>query len=379
MVTPYQTRLAPHAGEAGAIRPRRRARFEPPPALPIDRVPALSTTATDGSVLPEPGLEVSIELPTLEPGEPTTEPSSPPPALDQMTERLNARATDDEATSLARSRSPDPPREGRPRRQSRASTHPAVLATPDELGAGTPSRAEAPTQHSGGIRVSASARTGTTDTVPSVPSGARATRPAPAPTADPVPTGPSQPTLREKIPTPPSTSVGAAEPDSGSHGRSIRRAREHRPHPQSFEGNSSSETPDRRDLRLAQAIAPAVSDQIATAKLARSEVAARLAPPTAPRFATADVAGPEVTAATPATEPLPARVSRSRSETPAAPRASGEFTPAAGELTVTIGRIEVKVAGPSAAAPTRPASPRGGRRPPSLDEYLRARARELAR
>jgi hypothetical protein len=66
MLTPYVSRLGPQAGRPGAIRPRRRGRFEPPAPAPIDGLilaPGLDEQASDPPLVPE-ALEVFTEIET---------------------------------------------------------------------------------------------------------------------------------------------------------------------------------------------------------------------------------------------------------------------------------------------------------------------------
>jgi hypothetical protein len=66
MLTPYVSRLGPRAGQPGAIRPRRRGRFEPPAPAPIDGLslaPGLEEQASDAPLVPE-ALEVFAEIET---------------------------------------------------------------------------------------------------------------------------------------------------------------------------------------------------------------------------------------------------------------------------------------------------------------------------
>jgi hypothetical protein len=318
-VTPYLSRLRP-AGDPALLRPRPRSRFEPAPTLPID-----------GLTVPAPtvrGLEIAVDR------------EAPQPA-----ERLDARRPGASGEGLSQ--------------PAQAGGEPASVP-----GYGDGARAagdRAPTDHHRATGVGA-------------PSDHQPAAPAPA-------------SSRQSPAAGSAAAAAAARPGVRTATRPGAERAEFRspplgePLPSRAAGRSN-----RGPIAHGRPLAPTAPAQQVPSVPSRPQ-ATGSAPPTdaaAPQAATAAdppaaIAQPAATTGVPRVMAQPLRVQPPAPPRPAAPRARrAPLAPGADqahttELSVTIGRIEVRAS--PAPEPQRQSAARGPRRqPPSLEQYLAARA-----
>jgi hypothetical protein len=342
MVTPYVSRIRPRGADPGAIRPRRRGRFEPPQAAPIDGSSAirLSGEVAEGSVV-DPEVFAQRDA---EPQIPNYHRRSQPPGAEVS--------------------APAPPVTRRPREASaEVSAAPAQASLDASEPASAPATKDRPQPRP-------APRTGRDErAVPGVrppDTGAQTLKP---PT-----TGrrPGAPHVAEPGPRHPRGAEPGREVDPPADSRSVlsRRAVPAMPGPGAPVRLSTAPPVDDPRPTAASAgssLRPVSLDRTAEATAAPSQPAP--GPPRARGFAGAPQLSEPMWARHPAPPPGTPAYSRS-----AVARTESVDVPT--ELTVTIGRVEVKVGATPTHAP--PPTPRPRRRPPSLDDYLRARAGGLA-
>jgi hypothetical protein len=345
MVTPYLSRLQRAPTAPGALRPRQRARFEPPAPAPIDGFTALfgppppSELGTSAEAA-APARTAPDDGPAQEPSPPAGAPPASPGKSSAAVDDLAAARTDPAVTPTVPAARPPGPATGE-------------TSDRHELagGADGPARSAAPRPQS---------------------------RPQPPPSTQVRPHG-VDPTGASQGPLSPKPAGDRSNPSAPQADLSPAQTRVDHPvrvgHPASPSGSSSRPVPAVPASRLRRAptaptSAQAVTEPSPSAALSRDHPLASPAPGPAPIAATAALAPPLPASAERA---IGTRVPAPRPVPLPAPRAAEPRT----EVTVTIGRIEVRApAAEAAPAPPGRSGPR--RRPPSLDDYLRARARGRA-
>jgi hypothetical protein len=359
MVTPYLSRLNGSAPGSG-LRPRARSRFEPPREMPIDGAAFAPVTPAIRELNEAAEMAPAETVPTI------TGPSQDVTAGSDPAAGTEVRTAGDSATA-ARPGSPPPgsPRPGPP--------------PPGPPPPGPPPRGPHPPHPP----ASAHARAASVTAAPAVPEPAGTSSP-PAPPAQPAelprPGGSDQPAPA------PSLTPRQGDDHPGRQPRSIP------PTPVAIRTEDAQ--PGRSSSAPATAAAPRPAHTVPPEPvIAPTDRPAAGRPP-----ATAGAPAPAAAAATTATtgtQPQPPAPSRPPVPSPQPPQppqpplpsravslrprgrrhalAAEDTTAGPTEITVTIGRVEVRAPG-TAPAP----SPRGQReprrRPPTLDDYLRARS-----
>jgi hypothetical protein len=352
MVTPYVSRIRPRGADPGTIRPRRRGRFEPPPAAPIDGPSAvrLSGEVAEGSVV---DLEVSAQRDTEPPGAEISGPAPPATrrpreaSVDVFAPPAPTSFDTSEPASASAMKDRPQPRAAQPMGRDERSI-PGVR--PPDTGAQTlrpPTSGRRPVAPDGAEPGPRHARSAELGRGGDPPADARSVLSRSALPATPGPGAPVRPSAALR--------VGDPRPTAASAGSSLG--------PVSLDRTAEVTAPP-----SPRAPEPPVSlDRRAEVTAPPSPLAPE--PPRARGFADA----PRIS------EPMWARYPAPPPGTPAHSRAADARTESAEvptELTVTIGRVEVKVGATTTHAP--PPTPRPRRSPPSLDDYLRARAKGLA-
>jgi hypothetical protein len=338
MLTPYLSRLQPRGTEPGAVRPRRRQRFEPPPATPIDGPLAAGVDA--------PSVVSSVFEATPAADEAAVEPTgidAPVARAVVGSEPPSPIAVETEVESMRAARSE--PRTHAPHRLS---------ATEDSL-----PPADAPAPPVARHRMDGTDRPA--DRRPAAGELELAAEPVPAPElrrdapalplvpSDELPPGP-RPGRRGRVADPAAAETGVVPPPR----------RHLQAEPAVVRAAAAALPPPPATAPSAPRI-PAPADAVAA--LDRAPREGRPSPAHAPR----------------SPEPMWAKSPLPRPAVPPAgarQRVPAERVEVPTELTVTIGRVEVKVPPAALAQPQRAAAP-PRRHTPSLDDYLSARARGL--
>lgn len=364
MLTPYVSRLGPRAGQPGAIRPRRRGRFESPAPAPIDGLILsghVDPDLSDPALIPEP-LEVVVQNET---GAAVASGGSDVRGPDALSyDRLRPGAGPQPAESGANRTEPEPiGPERRPKNRTQRGRAIHTEPVPEtRSGPGPENRSE-----SAGIEPVRAAVEPQAPAPPADSSAAYAAPRRPTPSADHDASARSRSSgIESTISVPASTAPSAPGP---------------KPEPRTH----ASVADDRAGVR------PRIGSGLTTSgpfdalvdragqfheaivRTSRSGAVGRAGShagePSNKRLASTP---PEpMWDARPA--PPPATVGRSPSQD--AGRSHLSDVPNA-DVTVTIGRIEVSVPPTPPVRPRPPSRPR--RQPPSLTEYLEARARGLA-
>lgn len=366
MSRPYVSRIA-LAGHSTGLRPRVRSRFEPAPVLPIDgpaiaSPPALGDGIGTGSVR----LEIDDEREAAQsasaatdqvpvsgrqtPAAPTTPAATPAGAL------TVPRSDAEQPRSRRRLAGPPATRVGRAGATGEtASAESGAAAGPDDA---QPAGAADISLDLPGATVSSSPSSSPLR-VPAQPSTSRLSRDGEPPGGEQPGSAPADSASARAGVARASASV-AAGPGRGRDAPGSERRRQ-----------ASAETPADSPSRMVHAGTPDTMASI---------------PAGATSLPAPSVAPPPVRSAPPRQPPPPAQPAvptyAARLAAPIdAPRRSRSANREAPEpppqLTVTIGRIDV-TASTAAAAPAKPTPPTPRRQPPSLQDYLRARARGSA-
>ena len=359
MVTPYVSRLRPRT--PGAIRPRRRGLFEPPSLAPVDGpwASGLGDGRPSDSASLEVELEVEaeagtdIEVPSRQPAPSRSEGLSPsePARAEGVVGRLEPQPQ----TPLTATASGAPPATGEREGRSQAAVggdgrgrNPGADPGVGHAAGGTttPSTAS-PSEVDAALRPATGA--------PAHRSQASRSRVRQGSAASPGRL--AGPDIPESQVDPAHLGIGRAEP-SDQAARALRQPL----------SSPSADGPPAAALEHSTGTAGA-----GTAGSLPSRKAGSLTTRAASLPQIAEPMWADAPAALRPAALRPAAAGPARGPTP---RAAPIEVPT--ELTVTIGRVEVKL--PAAAAAQTPPAPRSRprRRPPSLDEYLRARAGGLA-